>query len=386
MTPHRHVTDTERRARLAIRHALAPAFRATSPEAVTRAMTVLHATEPATVYLSCQARMAAFDIQDLNHSLYAERALIKQLAMRGTLFVFPRDLLPAAWAGPSARVAATARARTAKDLENAGLATDGAVWLDQARAEVLTLLAGQPDGRTAQDIRAAVPMIDVKMAVTPSVAWRVLTHLVLNADLVRGTNTGSWYTSRPRWTLMQHWLDDLPDAVSAADGYREIVRRWLHSFGPGTENDIVWWLGATKGIVRKALAELGAVPVTLDSGLIGWLSPDDLDEVSDPGPWAALLPVLDPTVMGWQERGFYLGPHRDLLFDQRGNAGTTAWVNGRAVGCWVQDTDGTVLVRLAETISPAEQRLLDVEAQRLTAWLAGFRVSSVYSSPAMRTP
>ena len=43
----RHVTDDERRARLAVRHALAPAFHAATPEAVTRALTVLHATEPA---------------------------------------------------------------------------------------------------------------------------------------------------------------------------------------------------------------------------------------------------------------------------------------------------------------------------------------------------
>ncbi|MDI9902606.1 hypothetical protein QM716_22375 [Rhodococcus sp. IEGM 1409] len=49
----RHVSDDERRARIGVRHALAPSFRVDSPEAATRAMTVLHATESATVYLSC---------------------------------------------------------------------------------------------------------------------------------------------------------------------------------------------------------------------------------------------------------------------------------------------------------------------------------------------
>ena len=48
----RHISDDERRARLAVRHALAPAAAAADPEAATRAMTVLHSTEPATVYLS----------------------------------------------------------------------------------------------------------------------------------------------------------------------------------------------------------------------------------------------------------------------------------------------------------------------------------------------
>ncbi|WP_320068717.1 DNA glycosylase AlkZ-like family protein [Micromonospora sp. RTGN7] len=127
---------------------------------------------------------------------------------------------------------------------------------------------------------------------------------------------------------MRERLGDTPEPVSAAAGYRELVHRWLYSFGPGTENDPVWWLGATKTVVRKALAGLGAVPVTLDTGTAGWLRADDLDRVDDPGPWAALLPVLDPTVMGWQGRGFHLGPHRDLLFERRGNAGPATWLGG----------------------------------------------------------
>lgn len=141
---------------------------------------------------------------------------------------------------------------------------------------------------------------------------------------------------------------------------------------------------ATKRIVRAALAELEAVPVTLESGATGWLLPDDLDETPHPGPWAALLPVLDPTVMGWKERGFYLGPHREQLFDRAGNAGTTAWVDGRIVGCWVQDEDGLVSVRLLERVSADAREALDEEARRLTAWLGGERVTSVIRPPAMQ--
>ena len=82
----RHVPDGERRARLAVRHALAMASRLESPEAATRAMTVLHATEPATVYLSCWARVASLEVADVARALYEDRTLVKQLAMRRTLF------------------------------------------------------------------------------------------------------------------------------------------------------------------------------------------------------------------------------------------------------------------------------------------------------------
>ncbi len=383
----RQVCDDERRARLAVRHALAPASRRDSPEAAVQAMTVLHATEPATVYLSCWARTRSLEVAGVDRALYEDRSLVKQLAMRRTLFVFPRDLLPAVWPSASARVAGTERARMSKDVTKEGLCDDGVAWLERAGAAVLAVLSDAPDGRTAAEVRQAVPMIDVRVSASESLAAsRVLTLLGATAEIVRGTNAGRWHTSRPRWTLMQHWLEDVPSPWGADDGYRELVRRWLHTFGPGTEDDIVWWLGATKAVVRTALAELGAKAVSLDQGGTGWLLPDDLDEAPDPGSWAALLPVLDPTIMGWRGRDFYLGPHRDRLFDSRGNAGTTAWVDGRAVGSWVQDDAGVVEVRLLERISVHARRALDVEASRLTTWLSGFRVPSVYRSPAMEAP
>ena len=59
--------------------------------------------------------------------------------MRRTLFVFPRDLLPAAWGSASARVAEQERKRIAKDVVLGGLAVDGEEWLrGRARRAVPT--------------------------------------------------------------------------------------------------------------------------------------------------------------------------------------------------------------------------------------------------------
>jgi hypothetical protein len=387
----RHVGDDERRARLGIRHALAPGSRVASPEEVVRAMTVLHSTEPATVHLSCWAR-ADVEVSDVERALYVDRTLVKQLAMRRTLFVFPRDLLAAAWGSASARVAATERARMGRDAVRAGLAGDGPgagdTWLDEARQQVLTLLQDHPEGLLAVEIRHAVPMIDVKVSVAAGSTWgasRVITHLGATADVVRAVNTGHWRTSRPRWTLVRNWLDAAPEPLAPDAGYQELVRRWLWTFGPGTEADLVWWLGSTKGQVRATLAALEAVEVSLDGGGTGWVLPDDLEPVpAGPDPWVALLPVLDATVMGWKERGFYLGPHAETLFDRNGNAGTTAWVDGRVVGCWVQDEAGRVSVHLLGPVGPAAARALDLEATRLTTWLDGLRIGTVYPSAAMK--
>lgn len=389
----RQVSDAERRARLGRRHALAAEHAAGSVEAATEALTVLHATEAATVHLSLWARVPGLTREDVEAALYDDRSLVKQLAMRRTLFVFPRDLLPAAWGSASARVAAAHRARLVKDVQENGIATDGEEWLRRAERAVVERLA---DGSelSATRLREEVPELAGHVEVSPGkeyggrfpVAPRVLTQLGLEASLVRGRNAGHWRVSRPLWTSMSAWLGGppLPAPAPSGDGYAELVRRWLWTFGPGTAEDLRWWLGATKTIVRDALAAVGAVRVGLEGEEPGWLLPDDLDEVGASEPWVALLPVLDPTVMGWKERRFYLGDHGPALFDTAGNAGTTAWVDGRVVGCWVQDDDAVVHVVLLEDVAPDARAALDREAARLTEWVEGQRVSTIYPSSAMK--
>ena len=376
----RHVSDNERRARLAVRHALAPASRLGTPEAVAEAIIGLHSTEPATVYLSYWARSQSPERAHLERALYEERSLVKQLAMRRTLFAFPRALLPAALSSAAARVASTEQKRIARDVIKHGLASDGERWLKRICGHVLSVMAEYPDGLSARDLRKLLPELDIKVNTVrsaPSATTQVLTCLGAQGQIVRAANRGHWYTAQPRWTLMRHWLGEAPKPGEAADGYRELVQRWLQTFGPGTEGDLIWWLGATKKAVRTALAELSAVEVTLDEGACGWLLPDDLEETPDPGHWVALLPALDSTVMGWLSRGFYVQHHREKLFDRQGNAGTTVWVDGRVVGYWVQDTAGAVHLRLLDRVSARADRELKLEAARLTEWLGGIRLFTV---------
>lgn len=394
-TPRRLVTDRERRARLARRHALHPDHRVTGTLAATRAMTVLHATDASTVHLAVQAR-SDVPVEEVEQALYAERSVVKQLAMRRTLFVLPRDLLPAALGSAAARVAAEQRRLVTRDAERAGIAADGAgpAWLDRARAAVLKHLA-HAGPRTARQLREEVPALTGTFSYAPEksyggtshIAPRVLTTLGAEGHIVRGPNDGHWRTSRPTWTLTADWLGEQPEPTEPRQGYAELVRRWLRSFGPGTLEDVQWWLGATRTATRTALADVGAVEVALERDRTGWLLPDDLEEEADVGPWAALLPGLDPTTMGWKERGFYLDPDRSAyLFDSNGNAGTTAWWDGQVVGAWVQDPDGRVQVLpVPGAALGAEARdALDAAAARLTTWLAGTVIANVYRSALMK--
>jgi hypothetical protein len=95
----------------------------------------------------------------------------------------------------------------------------------------------------------------------------------------------------------------------------------------------------------------------------------------------ALLPGLDPTAMGWQGRGWYLGSHKAALFDRSGNIGPTVWSDGRIVGGWAQRADGTVALRLLEDIGSEATTAVHATAERLAG-----RIGDVRVTPRFRTP
>jgi hypothetical protein len=402
--PARVVTAQERRARLGRRQLLAREARAATVEQAAEQIVCLHATDPSTVFLSAWARVERFEAAALERALYDDRSLVKHLAMRRTLFVFPRATLPDALAGASARVAAAERRKLIADVERAGLFADGARWLEEACAAVLAALAG---GRelTSSELRAELPGLEGSITYGEGKSWagsmaigpRVLTVLSAEGSVVRASNIGGWASSRPRWAATSAWLGEPIAPRGAQQGVTGLVARWLRAFGPGTEADIKWWLGGTLRAVRAALAELEAVPVLLEGDgatgggagatgdaagdAIGWLLPDDLEPVEPPAPWAALLPPLDPTTMGWTERDWYLGPHRPVLFDSAGNGGTTAWWGGRIVGGWRQRDDGSVELQLLDDPGADGRAALDAEAARLTDWFGGTRILPRFPSP-----
>lgn len=390
-SPVRQVTVAERRARLARRHRLAPGWRAGDVVKAARSMVCLHATDPATVFLSAWARVEGMRVPDLERALYVDRSLVKQLAMRRTLFVFPRETLGLARAAAGSRVAAAERRRLIRDVETAGLQPDGKRWLAEAEKEVLAALSAGREA-TSSELRAEIPQLEGSIAYGEGKSWggqapvgpRVLTSLSAAGHIVRASNNGGWTTSRPRWTSLKSWLGEEIATYSEVDGVAGLVERWLRAFGPGTAADIKWWLGSTIAPVRRALVELDAVEVDLDGGT-GYVLPDDLEATEPVEPWATLLPPLDPTTMGWFERDWYLGPYKDQLFDSSGNAGPTVWWEGRIVGGWRQSDSGEVVLQLLEDIGAEGHRATQDVAARLTEWLDGSRVLPRFPSPLSRT-
>jgi hypothetical protein len=381
------IDTAQRRARLGRRHHLATGAAAAGPVQAARGVVALHATDPATVFLSVQPRCPA-SVSDIEEALYEERSLMRMLGMRRTMFVVPVDAAPVIQSACTRAIAATSRRRYTQLLVAGGVG-DGD-WLAEVEDGAARALARRGEATGAQ-ISADEPRLRNQVQVAQgksygtvqSITTWVLFLLAADGRVVRGRPRGTWTSSQWHWSPTQMWLPGGMPEIPEEEARVELVRRWLTAFGPGTVADLKWWTGWTVGQVKKALTPLAPVEVDLD-GQTGLVLPEDTEPVAEPEPWVALLPALDPTPMGWSQRDWYLGPHAAALFDRSGNIGPTVWCDGRIVGGWATRPDGEVVYRLLEDVGAETTSTVDQAAERLSGWIAGIRITPRFRTPLER--
>jgi hypothetical protein len=385
----RTVSVAERRTRLAVRHHLAPGERAGTAPAAAADLIGLHGTDPASVYLAARARTREVDKAAIEHALYEERSLVRMLGMRRTVFVVPAGLVPVIQAACTDQIAERMRRQLGQVIETSGIAADGASWLKEVGESTVRALASRGTATGVQlaadepRLRAQITSAQDKTYGGPvNVTTRLLTLLSAEGLIVRGRPRGGWTSSQFTWFAAAGQAQ--PPAAAART---ELARRWLAAFGPATVSDLQWWTGLTAGQVKQALAGLDVTEVDLHGspGLMLAADVPGLDDAPALEPWAALLPALDPTAMGWRERAWYVGAHTAALFDRSGNIGPTAWWDGRIVGGWAQRKDGEIAVRLLEDVGAEAAAAIAAEAQRLQEWIGpGMKITPRFRTPLER--
>lgn len=350
------------------------------------AVVALHATDAATVFLSACARMSEASVCAVERALYEDVSLVRRLSMRNTLFVISQELAPYVDASNARAVAAKERRAFLKHLADDGNGLDER-WLADTEEKTLAALAASGPV-TGSELSAAVAALRTKITVFPGkkyegvqgVASRVIRILAAEGRIRRDRPRGSWTSSQFRWTASGPCSFEEPAQAQA-----ELARRWLRSYGPATEADLKWWTGWGLGSVHKALTAVEAEGVRLDDGAVGWVLPEDMEPEPVLEPWAALLPALDPSAMGWADRGFHLpAGHRAALFDRSGNIGPTVWWNGEIAGGWAQRADGEPVWRLLSDIGRDAAAAIEAEASRLAQWVGQARITPRFRTPLER--
>lgn len=375
---------SSRRARLVRRHRLAGD--AEGPLEAARSVLVLHATDPATVYLSALARSSGSTLDDVAAALYDQRSLVRMMAMRRTLFVVPSDLVPVVHHGAALDVAAWIRRRLVKELRTTPteppVPTEVDDWLEEVERGVEAALEGLGSASGAQlseaepRLRTALlPTTDKTYDVRRNITSSVLVLMGTEGRVVRGRPAGGWTSRRHVWEPAAAWWPDGIPALEAEEARRRLVTGYLRAYGPATVADVAWWTGWPLGRTRSVLAALDTVEA---QGLL--VLADDVEHDEPPAPVAALLPALDPTPMGWKQREWYL-PDPAGLFDRNGNIGPTVWWGGEVVGAWATRADGSVATRITVDRGVEAAQAVAAEAARWEERLAGRAVT-----PSFRTP
>lgn len=384
----RTIPVEERRRRLAVRHRLASHAR--TVEEAAEAVVGLHSSDPATVYLSAWARVRSFGTERLEAALYGRRTLVRMLGMRRTMFVVPRDAAPAMAEACAATYGASERRRLVQMLEEQGVVERGGGerWLSRVLTATMAAIErrGEP---TARELTKDVPELGEKLAFGEGKTWggtvglstRVLFLLATEGKIVRARPLGSWISGQYRWAPTEAWLGAPLDELDRRTACADLLRRYLRAFGPVTQTDVRWWTGWTAKVAAQALEDADAVEVRVDDEDVFVLADDAGPPTARSRRWVALLPGLDPTVMGWKQRAWYLGDHERTLFDRAGNAGPTVWADGRVVGGWTQRPDGEVVFALLERVDAETRHAIQRERRRLESWLGHVRVRARFVTP-----
>lgn len=325
----------------------------------------LHASLATTPYLSLAARMPDFEQDLLDAFLYDQPALAKIRCMRKTIFVQTVDFLPIVYAATATQVIkASEHFMSYRGVSNQQYA--------QLADQILKLVERSP--MTAVELKEAL-QVDLDLSA-------VLYYLCDQGVLVRAAPRHGWKDQHHCYASFARVFPKLDlNGIEEREAILLLVRQYLASFGPASEDDLVWWTGLGRIRIRAALRALADDIVEIyspETNQYLLLLANELDRLRSTrpgrGPVVSMLPALDNYLMGYTERQRFLDPAlADRIVDNSGNITNTILVNGRIMGIW--DFGGNdepeLKIHLFEYLQPPAGDLVANLARRLGQILAG---------------
>ncbi|MGH3761687.1 winged helix DNA-binding domain-containing protein [Actinophytocola sp.] len=348
-------------ARRLARHGLAAPLTGT-PADVVAAVAGTHAQVMSAAELAIGLRLDGVTRTDVRHALWTERSLIKTFGPRGTVHLLPTRDLPmwlAVLSGVPWRDPMPDGIRMTAEQTEAVLAAISAALADaELTVDELTEAIVATVGSWAGD-----PVMEAFGGTWPR--WRQVTHLAAaRGALCFGGNRGRkvTYTNPRRW---------LPDLTPPRDATAEVLRRYLHAFGPSTPDRFANWVGAPTAWARRVFADAALERVEVD-GEAAWVSEGDTGAPAEPPRGLRLLPYFDAYAysVGNDKARLYPGVAAERAAGNR----QVLLVDGVVGGIWHQRRSGR---RIEITVEPfgrlpkARLRELDEQADRVGAILEG---------------
>lgn len=331
---------------------------------VVRDVCGLHAQVQSSAELQAWARVEGVTAEDVRDALWERRTLVRSWAMRGTLHVLTADDLPVYvgalrthdrwWKGAWLRMIGFSEPELRSILEAIHRSLGARPITRERLTEKVAALVG-PRGRERMGS-----------------GWgEMLKPAAFAGSLVSGPPRGQNVTFvRPdRW--LKAWAVPEPD-----EAWREVVRRYLRTYGPATRDEFARWWGmqpATAGRILKASAdELEEIEVEGEAAwaLAGEAAAMRKARLRSP---ARLLPAFDVYVAGSRPKASLVDRRFEArVFRQAGWITPVVLVDGMVAGVWGLERRGAefeVAVEPFGTLSAARRREVAEEADRLGDFL-----------------
>ncbi|MFX1275662.1 MAG: DNA glycosylase AlkZ-like family protein, partial [Promethearchaeota archaeon] len=310
-------------------------------------------------YLTLFARTQNFDKSLLESELYWNRHLGKIRCMRKTLFIHTKEMLPIAYAATKKII----EQYFDKFFEIYEISEEEY----ETYSEKISFILNENELSTSE----------IKKRLDGYKKTTQLLGLMCDQGiLIRGTPVKGWKDRRNNYTLFRNYFPDMNlKKYDETDALNILLKKYLITYGPSTENDISWWCGIGKLKVRDTLdkvkdeIEIVKIERIKHEYLI---FRSDIEKIDKNSPFkensVIFLPMLDPYIMGYKDRERYIDyKHNAYVFDRSGNATSTIMHNGTIIGIWdnTEKPEPMIKVFLFEEINEEVKNLIKIKANEL---------------------
>ncbi|HKZ93897.1 MAG TPA: winged helix DNA-binding domain-containing protein [Candidatus Bathyarchaeia archaeon] len=342
----------------------------------------LHAQAATTPYLSLWSRVEDFDNSLLDEALYKSKSLVKTWVMRGTLHVTPSKDLPI-----------FNRALRRMWFEHHGRYMRAPDWPSREERKnviypkIMEALAQEALKR--KDLNNRVRSLlkdDSKPYERLFSGWGG----ILKETAYEGLTVYAQPCDRKAcFARLDKWLPNIDlNKVSEEEAQKNLFLKYLHGYGPATQQDFVLWSGVVAGDAKKAIE--GASDMIEEVEIEGakgrfWLLKKDFRTLAsiclDERPPAILLPKFDSILLGHKDRTRIIrDEYKKRVFKPKvGDIAATVWIDGHVAGTWkTQKTKQALSILIApfEKIGKEDLRDLEKRAQELGSY-TGFGESKL---------
>jgi hypothetical protein len=331
----------------------------------------LHAQVTSSADLTLWARVDGWRPADLADGLWRDRTLVKLWAVRGTLHVLRSDE-HALW---------TAALRTSP----AARGERWARYLGISQAQMDAVIDAIGDALTGRALTREELAVEVGRRRRDRSLGEALRHSwggLLKPASYRGLLCFAPSDGQHvRFTDPRSWLGLDGSAPDPPDALREVIRRFVATYGPVPLDEIGrWWSEGASAGARRLLRSLGdeVIEVEVD-GTSAWMRADAAERIAAYGrPRSVrLLPGFDQYVIGSTKHSGRLmpgGADRDRVHRQAGWVSPVLAVDGMLEGVWSYARRAS---RVVVTVEPFRRqpawvrRGAAAEAERLATHLGG---------------